>query len=61
MVSVIILSCDWSRIGCGNSNYKGSKNATISLVLLEHDWYHLPGGGPVTKHQFMQCLGNMKR
>ena len=59
--SVIILSCDWFRIGCGNSNYKGSKNATISLVLLEHDWYHLPGGGPVTKHQFMQCLGNMKR
>ena len=31
------------RIGYGNSNYKGSKNATIKLVLLEHDWYHLPG------------------
>ena len=49
------------RIGYGHSNYKGSKNATIKLVLLEHDWYHLPGGGPVTKHQFMQCIGNMER
>jgi len=49
------------RIGFGNSDYRGSKNATIKLVFLEHDWYHLPGGGQVTKHQFMQCLGKMER
>ena len=49
------------RMGFGDSDYRGSKNATIKLVFLEHAWYHVPGGGRVSKHEFMQCLGRLER
>ncbi|XP_023330340.1 laminin subunit alpha-1 [Eurytemora carolleeae] len=47
-------------MGYGRSNYRGSKNATIKLVFLEHDWYFFPDGGPVSKHEFMRCLGDLE-
>ena len=39
----VILEGAGFRIGYGRSNYRGSKNATIKLVFLEHDWYFFPG------------------
>jgi laminin alpha 1/2 len=59
---VILESIDGMRIGFGSSDYRGSKNATIQLVFLEHSWYYLDGErSSVGKHEFMRCLGSLRR
>ena len=72
--SIILMGKNGMKIAYGDQTYKNS-NATISVVMMEDGWYHVPRtvkdiitrlkrteyrGDPVTRVQFMSVLNDIE-